>query len=100
LLTTSGAKINSRTYKSKEDGLETNNRTDSGSMYYYRFLPQAIQIIRTKDTSSISAAMYIVFTVGTALWLVFGIYTKNTPVILANAVTSVFAAIILYYKLL
>jgi MtN3 and saliva related transmembrane protein len=63
------------------------------------FLPQAIQIIRTKDTSSISAAMYIVFTVGTALWLVFGIYTKNTPVILANAVTSVFAAIILYYKL-
>ncbi len=63
------------------------------------FLPQAIQIIRTKDTSSISAAMYAVFTVGTLLWLIFGIYTRNTPVILANAVTTVFAAIILYYKL-
>jgi MtN3 and saliva related transmembrane protein len=63
------------------------------------FLPQAIQIIRTKDTSSISASMYVVFTVGTSLWLLYGIFSKNTPVILANAVTTVFAAIILYYKL-
>jgi MtN3 and saliva related transmembrane protein len=63
------------------------------------FLPQAIQIIRTKDTSSISASMYVVFTVGTTLWLLYGIFSKNTPVILANAVTTIFAAIILYYKL-
>jgi MtN3 and saliva related transmembrane protein len=63
------------------------------------FVPQAIQIIRTKDTSSISAAMYTIFTLGTTLWLVFGIFTKNTPIILANAVTTIFAVVILYYKL-
>jgi MtN3 and saliva related transmembrane protein len=63
------------------------------------FVPQAIKIIKTKDTSSISTSMYVVFTIGTTLWLLYGIFSKNTPVILANAVTTVFAAIILYYKL-
>jgi MtN3 and saliva related transmembrane protein len=63
------------------------------------FLPQAVQIIKTRDTSSISTAMYSIFTIGTLLWLVYGIYTSNTPVILANAVTSVLAIVILWYKL-
>ncbi len=63
------------------------------------FLPQAIKIIRTKDTSSISTAMYSLFTIGTLMWLVYGIFSHNIPVILANAVTFVIATIILFYKL-
>lgn len=63
------------------------------------FLPQAIKIIRTKDTTSISTAMYSLFTVGTLMWLVYGIFTRNIPVILANAVTFIIATIILFYKL-
>lgn len=63
------------------------------------FLPQAIRIIRTKDTTSISTAMYSFFTVGTLMWLLYGIYTRNTPVVLANGVTFILATIILFYKL-
>jgi MtN3 and saliva related transmembrane protein len=63
------------------------------------FLPQAVQIIKTKDTSAISASMYSLFTLGTLLWLVFGIFTHNMPVILANAVTFLLATIILFHKL-
>lgn len=63
------------------------------------FLPQALQIIRTKDTSSISAAMYSLFTFGTLMWLLFGIYSKNVPVMLANGVTLILASVILFYKL-
>ena len=63
------------------------------------FLPQAIKIIRTKDTSSISTAMYSLFTVGTLMWLLYGIYSHNLPVVLANAVTFIIATIILFYKL-
>ena len=33
------------------------------------FTPQAWKVIRTRDTSSISAAMYAVTVVGFALWL-------------------------------
>ena len=63
------------------------------------FLPQAIKTIQTKDTSSISLSMYALFTFGTVLWLLYGIVTMNIPVMVANAVTAVFAAIILVYKI-
>lgn len=62
------------------------------------FLPQAWKTIKTKETEGISLRMYSIFTIGTLLWLTYGIFTNNLPVILANAVTSALAAIILFYK--
>ncbi len=63
------------------------------------FVPQAIKTIRTKDTSGISLAMYLVFTAGTFFWLLYGLLSSNIPVSLANGVTLVFASIILFYKI-
>jgi MtN3 and saliva related transmembrane protein len=63
------------------------------------FIPQAIQTIRTRNTSGISLHMYTVFTFGTAMWLLYGIMTANIPVIAANAITLLFALIILSYKI-
>jgi MtN3 and saliva related transmembrane protein len=63
------------------------------------FLPQAIKTIRTKDTSGISLYMYILFTTGTVLWMLFGIFSNNLPVMIANIITTGFAAVILYYKI-
>jgi MtN3 and saliva related transmembrane protein len=63
------------------------------------FIPQAVQTIRTRDTRDISLGMYALFTAGTALWLIYGIFIHSVPVTLANAVTLVFAGIILIYKI-
>lgn len=63
------------------------------------FLPQAIKTIQTKDTSGISLSMYSVFTAGTLLWLTYGIMNHSLPVAVANAVTFVFASVILVYKI-
>lgn len=62
------------------------------------FVPQAIQVIKTKDTSGISLGMYIMFVTGVFLWFVHGIKINDFPVIGANAVTFIFASIILFYK--
>lgn len=62
------------------------------------FLPQALKIIKEKDTAAISASMYSLFTLGTLLWLCYGLLTDNFPVILANAVTCALASVILFYK--
>ncbi|MGH8402367.1 MAG: PQ-loop domain-containing transporter, partial [Gammaproteobacteria bacterium] len=35
------------------------------------FLPQAYHSLRTRDTRSISLGMYMLFTLGVALWLVY-----------------------------
>ncbi len=63
------------------------------------FLPQAIKTIRTRDTSGISLSMYALFTFGTLLWLLFGLFTSNIPVTAANLITLIFALIILLYKI-
>ena len=63
------------------------------------FLPQAIKTIQTKDTSGISLYMYALFTLGTLLWLIYGIMSDSLPVAVANSITMVFASIILVYKL-
>ena len=63
------------------------------------FLPQAIKTIQTKDTSGISLYMYMLFTAGTFLWLMYGLMSHSLPVAVANVITIVFASIILVYKL-
>jgi MtN3 and saliva related transmembrane protein len=63
------------------------------------FLPQAIKTIRTKDTSGISLLMYAIFTLGTSLWLTYGILGSQWPVAIANAITFILALTILFYKL-
>ncbi len=63
------------------------------------FAPQAIQIIRTKNTDGISLGMYILFTAGIALWLVYGILIIDLPLILANSVTLVLTSTILVLKI-
>jgi MtN3 and saliva related transmembrane protein len=63
------------------------------------FVPQAVKTIRTKDTRSISLGMYVVFTAGIAMWLVYGIALDSMPMILANIVTFLLSATILSMKL-
>lgn len=63
------------------------------------FLPQAIKAIRTKHTRDLSFVMYFLFTIGVLLWLIYGILRNDWPVILANGVTLLFAATILFLKI-
>ncbi|MBC8379236.1 MAG: SemiSWEET transporter [Planctomycetes bacterium] len=58
------------------------------------FLPQAIKIIKTRHTKDLSLGMYSVLITGVSLWLLYGILLKEPPIIIANAVTLVFAGTI------
>ena len=71
----------------------------AASMTTLSFVPQVVQSYRTRDVSGISLVMYLVFTVGVALWLAYGIITRAWPIIIANALTLALAAAILYLKL-
>jgi MtN3 and saliva related transmembrane protein len=63
------------------------------------FLPQALHIIRHKDTRAISLHMYVAFAAGVLLWLVFGILIANWPIIVSNAITLGLALAIIAMKL-
>jgi MtN3 and saliva related transmembrane protein len=63
------------------------------------FLPQAMKVIKTKDTKSISLRMYIMFVLGVALWLYYGWQKDSISMILGNGITLILAGIILFFKL-
>ncbi|KJJ85871.1 conserved hypothetical protein, membrane [Candidatus Omnitrophus magneticus] len=63
------------------------------------FLPQIIKILQTKHARDISLIMYIILTIGVFLWLIYGILIHKWPIILANAVTFIFCAIIVTVKI-
>jgi MtN3 and saliva related transmembrane protein len=64
------------------------------------FTPQAWKIIRTRDTSSISAPMYALTVSGFALWLVFGLIKAEWPIIITNGVCLILSAFILLMTVL
>ena len=59
------------------------------------FLPQAILVLRTGETRGISLGMYSAFTIGVALWIIYGITLGAVPIIIANAITLCLALCIL-----
>lgn len=71
----------------------------AGALTTVAFVPQALKTIRSRDTRGISLGMYIVFTLGVALWLAYGIYLNSLPMILSNIVTLMLSATILVLKL-
>jgi MtN3 and saliva related transmembrane protein len=63
------------------------------------FLPQALHTFRTKDVRGISLGMYSAFTLGVAMWLIYGLMLGAWPVVVANLVTLALASAILVMKL-
>lgn len=62
------------------------------------FIPQAVRVIRTRETEAISLAMYAMFTAGVAFWGVYGLMTMQWSIIVANAITITLASLILFMK--
>ena len=63
------------------------------------FIPQAWKVIRTRDTKSLSLMMYILFNIGVACWLTYGLMLNSVPIILGNAITLTLSLTILVYKI-
>jgi MtN3 and saliva related transmembrane protein len=65
----------------------------------FAFLPQVLQVWRSRTTAGLSLPMLVAFASGVALWLVYGLGTGQRPVIVANAVTLVLVLVLLGMKL-
>lgn len=63
------------------------------------FVPQVIHILKSRDTRSISLAMYSIFVFGVFLWFIYGVFIQDWPIIIANAITLILASTILTLKI-
>jgi MtN3 and saliva related transmembrane protein len=62
------------------------------------FLPQAFKVWQQRAAAGISFGMYVIFVIGVALWLGYGILLGAWPIIVANGLTLLLAASILFMK--
>jgi len=58
--------------------------------------PQALKIIKTGDTESISIGMYLIMTLGILFWFIYGVLLSDLPMMLANGVCLLPSVYILY----
>jgi MtN3 and saliva related transmembrane protein len=64
------------------------------------FAPQAVKIIRTRDTRSISIGMYGLTVAAFTLWTAYGVIRGEWPLIVSNSICLLLSAFIFAMKLL
>ena len=62
----------------------------------FAFFPQTLHTIRNNDVKGLSLATYIIYCIGIVSWILYGVYLGSIQMILFNAISLFFAAIILY----
>ena len=62
------------------------------------FVPQVAMVWRERGAPGISSGMYMMFIVGIALWLVYGLALGSWPMVAANGVTFLLASCVLGMK--
>ena len=62
-------------------------------------VPQAIHILRLRETHAISLQMYLVLATGVAFWMIYGFMIWNWAMIIANAITLTLTIAIIAMKL-
>jgi MtN3 and saliva related transmembrane protein len=71
----------------------------AATMTTLSFLPQLIRVVKLRTARDISLGMFLIFSVGTLFWLMYGLLSHSKPVWIANAVTLILSMSILILKL-
>ena len=80
------------------DGYITGIGLLAGLLTTAAFIPQVWKIYQTKSGKDISGRMFWLFSLGIALWLVYGTLLGSVPLILTNVVTLILSMAILALK--
>lgn len=63
------------------------------------FIPQTYQVIKTKKVRDVSLGTFSILTMGSVLFIIYGVMIGDMPIILTNAVTICCQGTIVFYKL-
>ena len=62
-------------------------------------IPQAIIVIKTKNTAAISLWMYVLYVAAVILWIVYGAMLGEAPIWVGNIITLLFSVVTLSIKI-
>ena len=64
------------------------------------FIPQLIKTLKTKKAEDVSLTTLIMFLMGVAAWIIYGIQISSKPILIANVITFLLNFLILVFKLI
>ncbi|MBF0109883.1 MAG: SemiSWEET transporter [Magnetococcales bacterium] len=65
----------------------------------FALVPQALRILRTRDTRAISLGMYVMSSLGAFLWVLYGWILNAWPIVIANSIAFLLLLFILMMKI-
>ncbi len=71
----------------------------AGTLTTLAFIPQVIRVWRSRSARDISLPTFAALTLGTALWLTYGVLMDDIPLMAANGITLGLVAAVLWAKL-
>lgn len=71
----------------------------AGAVTTTSLVPQVMKIWKTKSARDVSLGMFLIFSIGISLWIVYGFFLHSMPIIIANAVSLLLGFIVLGLKL-
>ena len=67
----------------------------AGALSCTTFLPQVIKTWKSKSTKDVSLTMFIIATISTSLWIIYGILIHSFSILATNIVVLLFSLIML-----
>ena len=61
------------------------------------FIPQVVQVWKSKSVEGLSLTTYIIFIIGVFLWFLYGLSIGSLSMIIANFITVLLASVIIYF---
>ena len=71
----------------------------AGFLTTVAFVPQVLKTWKSKSASDLSLGMFLVFSLGVLLWLIYGMLLAEAPIVFWNTVTLILALALLIMKL-
>ena len=71
----------------------------AGTLTTIAYVPQVVKSWRTGSTADISLTMFAIMVSGVTLWLIYGAFVRDNPIVIANGATLLLAGTVLVLKI-
>jgi len=71
----------------------------AGTITSITFLPQVIQIWKTKSAKDLAMPMLLLLILGVSMWLTYGIIVLDAAIIYTNSMVLLMSLVMVYFKL-
>jgi MtN3 and saliva related transmembrane protein len=68
----------------------------AGALSCFTFVPQVVKTWKSKSTDDISLSMFIIASLGTLLWLLYGLMIQSISIIFTNCIVLTLSLVMLF----